>query len=113
MFVALAFYTVGVWSQYRAKRLERRHVILFWAGLLADAAGTAMMFRLAGELSLSPHSISGLLVLALALIHSVAATDIFVRRRQRWLGRFYRVSLVFWVIWMIPFLTGLLIAAHR
>ena len=41
--LALVFYTIGVWSEHRAKVLKPLHLVFFWFGLCMDTAGTMMM----------------------------------------------------------------------
>src|SRR5699024_11790277 len=54
--LALFFYTVGVFSERRAHSLQKRHVILFWCGLVFDTTGTTIMSTIAhGSSLLSPQ----------------------------------------------------------
>ena len=45
--LALIFYTIGVWSEHRAKVLRPVHLAFFWLGLIMDTAGTYMMSQIA------------------------------------------------------------------
>ena len=73
--LALCFYTVGVFSERRAHSLQKRHVILFWCGLVFDTTGTTIMSTMAhGSGLLSPHGITGALAIVLMLFHAVWAT---------------------------------------
>ena len=45
--LALIFYTIGVWSEHRARILRPAHLVFFWLGLCADTTGTMMMSKLA------------------------------------------------------------------
>lgn len=47
--LALVFYTVGVFGERKAKSLNKKHVIIFWIGLLFDTTGTLTMTRIAQE----------------------------------------------------------------
>ena len=78
--LALCFYTVGVFSERRAHSLQKRHVILFWCGLVFDTTGTTIMSTMAhGSGLLSPHGITGALAIVLMLFHAVWATLVYAR----------------------------------
>ncbi|HVI40819.1 MAG TPA: HsmA family protein [Anaerovoracaceae bacterium] len=46
---ALVFYTIGVWSERKARELKNWHVITFWLGLVFDITGTLTMERIANS----------------------------------------------------------------
>ena len=46
--LALILYTIGVWSEHRAKVLKPVHLVFFWLGLCMDTAGT-IRFQLSGH----------------------------------------------------------------
>lgn len=46
---ALVFYTIGVWGENRAKVLKKKHVVIFWFGLVCDTLGTFTMSRIAAS----------------------------------------------------------------
>ena len=108
--LALIFYTIGVWSEHRARVLKPRHLVFFWLGLCMDTAGTMMMSRLAdgagGGLS-GAHGITGLIAIMLMMIHAVWATVVLARRDEKAMHTFHRFSVVVWVIWLVPFVLGM------
>ena len=66
--LALIFYTIGVWSEHKAKLLKPVHLIFFWLGLCADTTGTMMMSKLAdgtGDGLMGAHGITGMIAVHL------------------------------------------------
>ena len=110
MVSALICYSVGVWSEKFAGRLKTWHLIFFWIGFAADTSGTTLMSRLSGMFTLSVHSVTGAAAILLMLAHAVWATIVLIRRDQRAILGFHRLSVFVWMVWMIPFLTGLILA---
>ena len=109
--LALVFYTIGVWSEHRAKVLRPAHLVFFWLGLCMDTAGTMMMSRLAdGAASglTGVHGVTGMIAIILMMIHAVWATVVLVRRDERAMHTFHRFSVVVWVIWLVPFVIGMM-----
>jgi len=113
MIAALGFYSVGVWAAFAAKRLRPWHLACFWAGLLADGAGTEMMRRLAGGLHWSLHTATGSAALLLMFGHAVWASAVLLRRDEHALRTFHRISITVWSIWLIPFISGMLLGRSR
>lgn len=108
--LALVFYTIGVFSERRSGSLKKPHVILFWIGLCFDTTGTAIMSRISGGAGLlTAHGITGTLAIVLMLFHAVWATAVFVRKDETRLHRFHRFSIAVWIIWLIPYILGLLL----
>ena len=108
---ALILYTIGVWSEHRAKVLKPVHLAFFWLGLCADTTGTAMMSKLAdgsGGGLMSAHGITGLIAIILMMIHAVWATAVLVRRDEKAMHTFHRLSIIVWTIWLIPFVLGMM-----
>ncbi len=101
--LALAFYTVGVWSERISGRLKGRHLAFFWLGLVCDTWGTGLMFEMAGGMTLDFHALTGLLAIVLMLVHAVWASAVLVRRDERWIAGFHRLSVAVWVIWLVPY----------
>jgi uncharacterized repeat protein (TIGR03987 family) len=113
MTAALTFYSVGVWSERLAARLKPWHAALFWLGFLCDTAGTEIMRQLAGGLRLSLHTISGAAALLLMLGHAIWASVVLVRRNERAALTFHRVSIAVWALWLLPFVTGMVMGMTR
>ena len=109
--LALIFYTIGVWSEHRAKLLKPVHLVFFWLGLCEDAAGTMMMSRLAdgsGGGLIGAHGITGMIAIILMLVHAVWATAVLMRKDEKAMHTFHRFSILVWVIWLIPFTLGMM-----
>jgi len=113
MFAALAFYSAGVWRAFFAGQLETSHVAFYWLGLLCDFTGTELMRRLAGGLRWNLHTATGVAALALMLVHAVWATRVLRGKQQPRLRAFPRISIAVWVIWLIPFISGLILGSRR
>ena len=105
---ALIFYTVGVWSEKIQKVLKPWHLAVFWTGFVFDTIGTTLMSRIAGEVfQLNLHGITGLLAIAMMLFHAVWASIVLAKNNEKARANFHKFSLVVWIIWLIPYLTGL------
>jgi len=98
--LALAFYSIGVWSERFAGRLKAWHLVFFWLGLVCDTWGTGLMFEMAGGLTYDLQ-----LAIVLMFIHAVWATIVLLRKNEKLIVRFHKFSVVVWVIWLIPYLS--------
>lgn len=111
--LALVFYTIGVWSEHRSRRLKKIHLIFFWLGLCMDTTGTLLMGRIAdrsmfsGKLSL--HSVTGALAIILMIVHAVWATVVLVRGSEDSAKNFHKLSIAVWAVWLIPYILGMVI----
>lgn len=101
--LALVFYSIGVWSERVSGRLKVWHLVFFWLGFVCDTWGTGMMLERAGGLILEFHGITGVIAIALMLLHAVWATVVLVRKDERWITNFHKFSVVVWLIWLIPY----------
>jgi uncharacterized repeat protein (TIGR03987 family) len=107
MVLALSLYTVGVWSERFAGRLKLWHLLFFWAGFAFDTTGTTLMGIMAGGMKVDFHGITGALAILLMLGHAVWATFALLLKQEKVLVNFHKFSLVVWVLWLIPFVSGL------
>ncbi|GKX27924.1 membrane protein [Vallitalea longa] len=108
--LALVFYTIGVWSEKIQGQLKRWHLILFWLGLVFDTTGTTLMSSISENTSiLNFHGITGLLAILLMLFHAVWATIVLTKNNVNTLVKFHKFSILVWLIWLIPFLSGVMI----
>lgn len=111
--LALVFYTIGVWSEHRSKKLKKIHLIFFWLGLCMDTTGTLLMGQIAkgsmlsGELSL--HGITGTLAIILMIVHAIWATVVLVKNDEDLAKNFHRLSIAVWAIWLVPYILGMII----
>jgi uncharacterized repeat protein (TIGR03987 family) len=110
--LALVFYSTGIWAERIARMLKPWHVVTFWTGFVFDVAGTLAMHRLSGgEFDiLEPHTLTGQIALWLMLAHATWATAVILKNQQRMKVRFHRYSLGVWLIWLIPYFGGMLLA---
>jgi uncharacterized repeat protein (TIGR03987 family) len=104
---ALVFYTIGVWSEKLQKELKTWHLIMFWTGLAFDTLGTTLMSELAeGGFKFNFHGITGLIAIILMLCHAIWATVVSVKNNTKAKINFHRFSIIVWLIWLIPYVSG-------
>lgn len=110
--LALVFYTIGVFSEKFSGSLKAWHLIVFWLGLVCDTTGTSLMGRLAGsELTVSFHSITGIIAIVLMAIHAIWATVVLLRGSEKSKQDFHKFSIFVWLIWLIPYISGMIFGA--
>lgn len=108
--LALLFYTVGVWAEKIKKVLKKWHVIVFWLGFACDTIGTAVMGQIAGsstQSGLNFHAVTGVAAIVLMFCHAVWATVVIIKSNEKALKSFHKFSIVVWLIWLVPYLTGM------
>ncbi len=108
--LALIFYTIGVWSERIQGRLKPWHLVFFYLGLVCDTWGTGLMIEMAGGLTTDIHGVTGVLAILLMMIHAIWATVVLVKRDEKAITNFHRFSLVVWFIWLIPYLSPMLLS---
>ncbi|WP_340111825.1 HsmA family protein [Maribellus mangrovi] len=113
--LALVFYTLGVWAERLSSYLKSWHVLTFWIGFTFDVTGTlAMHFISKHPFSLlDSHTLSGQLALWLMLAHAIWATHVVRRNKVQLRKKFHRYSLMVWLIWLIPYIGGMLIGMNK
>lgn len=113
--LALAFYSLGVWAERVARYLKPWHLAAFWLGLVFDAAGTWGMGRLTpGAIDwTSFHTITGQLAIWLMFGHAVWASAVVLRGHERARGTFHRLSLFVWLVWLVPYLGGMVMGMTK
>jgi len=113
--LALAFYSIGVWSERVARYIKPWHVAAFWTGFVFDVAGTWAMHRMATipfDLR-TPHTLTGQIALWLMLTHAIWATFVVRRGTESARSRFHRYSLIVWLIWLVPYFGGMYIGMTK
>jgi uncharacterized repeat protein (TIGR03987 family) len=105
---ALVFYSIGVWSEKFAGRLKVWHTALFWIGLIFDTTGTTLMSQIAGGLTFNFHGVTGVLAIVLMFSHAIWATVVLVTKQEKAIRNFHNFSVFVWVIWLIPFISGMI-----
>lgn len=104
--LALVSYSIGVWSERLAGRLKSWHLVFFWGGLAFDTIGTGMMFEIAGGIGTDTHSVTGITAILLMVIHAIWATGVLMRKDEKAITSFHRLSVIVWSIWLIPYFSG-------
>jgi len=110
MISALGLYTIGVWSERFAGRLKIWHLLFFWSGLVFDTTGTTLMSRMAGKFEFNFHGITGVLAIVLMLGHAIWASQARIQKNEKVLTDFHKFSLFVWMLWLVPFISGMLTA---
>lgn len=111
---ALIFYTIGVWSEKIQGELKKWHLIIFWIGLIFDTLGTTLMSKIANSgFQLNFHGVTGLLAIILMLVHALWATFVLIKNNARAKVNFHKFSIVVWIIWLIPFISGAILGMAR
>lgn len=113
--LALVFYTVGVWAERIQGTLRWWHAGAFAVGLACDITGTILMSKLANQQVASQATAAlfdnimawtGALAVCLMAIHLCWAVIVLIRNRPIEKTRFHKLSIIVWVIWLIPYFTG-------
>lgn len=117
--LALLFYTTGVFGERKAKSLNKKHVIIFWLGLLCDTVGTLTMGQIAksginamNTTSQSIHGITGFLAIVLMLFHAVWAAWVLYKNDEKKKATFHKFSITVWITWLVPYIIGMFIGMN-
>jgi uncharacterized repeat protein (TIGR03987 family) len=110
---AFVLYTIGVWAEKLQRRLKSWHALLFWSGFICDTIGTTAMSLISGSLiKFNFHGLTGLTAILLMLFHAIWATIVLLRKDEKMIANFHRFSIVVWIIWLIPMLSGMILGAR-
>lgn len=109
--LALLFYTIGVWSEKLQGTLKLWHLGLFLLGLVCDTTGTLLMESIASNSvqvasGANLHGITGVIAIVLMLIHAIWAAIVLIKKNKNMISKFHKFSIVVWIIWLIPFISG-------
>lgn len=114
--LALVFYTIGVFGERKSKSLNKKHVIIFWIGLIFDTTGTYTMSKIAEEgvkgisnISQTIHGITGALAIVLMLFHAGWATWVLYKNDEKKKATFHKFSITVWLVWLVPYIVGMII----
>ena len=110
MTAALVFYSIGVWGERIVGRLKWWHLLFFLFGLICDTWGTGMMIDMVGGLTFDIHGVTGVLAIALMVIHAVWALVVLLRNDEQSVVNFHKFSLLVWFIWLIPYFSPVFFA---
>ncbi len=113
--LALMFYSVGVWAERISKYLKAWHVVTFWTGFLFDVCGTAAMHFISDNpFDLTDiHTLTGQIALWLMLAHASWATSVVRKNKTGLRKNFHRYSLIVWLIWLIPYIGGMILGMTK
>lgn len=112
--LALVFYSVGVWAERISKILKPWHVAVFWAGFACDTTGTTLMSVIARGGQPNPfHAVSGVSAILLMLAHAAWASFVILRGRETAKRRFHTFSLLVWIVWLVPYFSGMVMAMAK
>ena len=104
---ALVCYSIGVWSEKMQGILKAWHLVFFWIGFACDTSGTTLMGVMSSSFGLTIHTVTGFAAIFLMGFHAVWALIVLVRKNETAQKKFHRFSLIVWLIWLIPFFTGM------
>ena len=105
--LALIFYTIGVWSEKKQGELKKWHLVFFYLGLIFDTLGTTLMGEIVNAgFQLNFHGVTGLLAIILMLLHALWATIVLIKNDEKAKANFHKLSIIVWLIWLIPFISG-------
>ncbi len=107
--LALIFYSIGVWSERFAGRLQPWHTAFFWMGIICDTWGTGLMFEMAGGLTYDIHGLSGVLAIFLMFVHAIWATIVIAKKDEKMIASFHRFSVAVWFVWLVPYLSPMVL----
>lgn len=114
--LALVFYTIGVFSERKAKVLKKSHVIIFFLGLICDTTGTFLMSQIAksGVSQISSttqmiHGVTGTIAILLMLFHALWAAWVLYKDDKEKQIVFHKFSIFVWCVWLIPYIIGAII----
>ncbi len=113
VFVALFIYTIGVWGSKLTNGLRTWQLILFWVGWVFDGISTYLMSSLIQGWKFDLHGLSGTVAFLLMLVNAIAATVVLYRKDENSIRKFPTFSIIVWVIWLIPFISGLIAGMRR
>ena len=91
----------------RIKGMIAVMMVLFLCGLVCDTTGTTLMSDIAGSLQVNVHGVTGVLAIVLMLAHAAWAALVLGANREKAVQNFHRLSTTVWLIWLVPFATGM------
>jgi uncharacterized repeat protein (TIGR03987 family) len=106
---ALILYSIGVWSERIQGKLMGWQLVFFWLGLVCDTWGTGLMVEMAGGLKFDLHGVTGVIAIVLMMVHAIWASLVLIQKDQHLIYNFHKFSLQVWFIWLIPYLSPMII----
>jgi len=113
--LALVFYSIGVWAERISLYLKKWHVVTFWIGFSFDVTGTLAMHKLSDHpFDITDfHTLTGQIAIWLMLAHAIWATWVVRNNNETLRVKFHKYSLMVWLIWLIPYLGGMIAGMMR
>lgn len=109
MLAAVTAYTIAVFTEKKAGVIKKKHLYIFGIGLFFDTLGTTSMSLISDSFKFDIHGITGLAALILMMLHVILAVYVYNKGTEKQKTGFHRYSLMIWMIWLIPFVTGMVI----
>jgi uncharacterized repeat protein (TIGR03987 family) len=96
------------------RSIKKWHLVIFWIGLVFDTLGTTLMGKIAnGGFKFNFHGITGLLAIILMFFHAIWATVVLIKNDTKAKRNFHKFSIIVWLIWLIPFISGAVLGMAR
>lgn len=112
--LALVFYTIGIVSEQRGRRITKRVLIFLTAGVTFDIIATACMITGSSKGPFTAHGFLGYSSLAAMLLETFFAWRYRLKAGEAlvpdWLHRYSRLAYSWWVI---AYITGALLVMAR
>lgn len=108
MMLAVTAYTTAVFMERKSGCLNRQHIMIFLLGLVFDTTGTTLMSIISDGFTFDIHGLTGAFALILMLAHVVWAIVVYRKGYEKLMRQFHKYSLVVWLIWLIPFISGII-----
>ena len=67
------------------------------------------MIEMAGGLTFEFHGVTGVIAILLMLVHAIWAAVVLVQKDKKAILNFHKFSLLVWFIWLIPYLSPMII----
>ena len=106
--LALVFYSIGVWSEKIQGMLKSWHLLFFWLGFSCDTTGTTIMSIMSTTFSINIHAVTGVIAIILMAVHAIWASIVLIKKNEEAAKKFHRFSIFVWILWLIPFFTGMI-----
>ena len=108
---ALLVYSIATWAGVLSKNLKKWHLILFWAGFIADLSGTLIIGSAYGGFVMNLHSVLGAIALVAILANNIIATKTLRDKDEKWIATIpKKISLPVWAFWMASYIAGIMLS---
>lgn len=108
--IAFIFYTVAVWETKKTNTINNKQLAFFWLGVILVTISLFFMSQLNMDVQGSMfHKFFGYLSILLMFVHTIFATIVVKFEREDLSKKFYEYSLIFWGLWLIPFISGMML----